>query len=86
MKLLLLFDQNLSYKLVDRLADLYPGSTHVRQEGLSEVDDHEVWEFARDNGYTIVSQEGDFFDMSVLNGAPPKIIWLTCGKIVQLLL
>ena len=30
----LLFDQNLSPKLVNRLADLFPGSGHVQSVGL----------------------------------------------------
>ena len=39
MKLLLLFDQHLSYKLVRRLNDLYPGSKHVKLENLDTSDD-----------------------------------------------
>ena len=80
MKLLLLFDQNISYKLVDRLKDLYPGSTHVRLENLDTANDYAVWEFAKQNGYTIVSQDGDFLDMGLLKGSPPKVIWLRCGN------
>ena len=45
----LLFDQNISYKLVTRLGDVYPESKHVRQVGLGEADDVAVWEYARDN-------------------------------------
>ena len=80
MKLLLLFDQNLSYKLINKLSDLFPGSTHVRAEGLDEADDIEIWQFAKDNGYTIVSKDGDFLDVGLLRGAPPKLIWLRCGN------
>lgn len=46
----LLFDQNLSYKLVKRLSDLYTGSEHIRQVGLAEADDAAVWDYAKDNG------------------------------------
>lgn len=80
MKLLLLFDQNISYKLVDRLSDIFPGSTHVKIEGLDRVGDLEVWEFARDNGYSIVSQDGNLLDIGLLRGSPPKVIWLRCGN------
>lgn len=55
MKLLLLFDQNISYKVVARLADIYPNSTHVRLEGLETANDRDVWEFAKAHGFTIVS-------------------------------
>ncbi len=43
----LLFDQNLSPRLVARLADCYPGSAHVSEVGLDRALDVEVWEFAR---------------------------------------
>ncbi|MBK6903743.1 MAG: DUF5615 family PIN-like protein [Saprospirales bacterium] len=78
--MLLLFDQNLSYKLVERLSDLFPGSTHVKTVGLDMANDWVVWEFARSNGYSIVTQDGDFFDIALVNGAPSKIIWLRCGN------
>jgi len=35
----LLFDQNLSSRLVARLADLYPGSAHVQSLGLDTFSD-----------------------------------------------
>jgi len=56
----LLFDQNLSPKLVDRFSDLFPDSRHVRDVGLSEASDREVWEFARASGLAIVSKDSDF--------------------------
>jgi predicted nuclease of predicted toxin-antitoxin system len=49
----LLLDQNISYKLVKRLADVYPGSKHVRQVGLGEADDLAVWDYARENDFII---------------------------------
>ena len=51
----LLFDHNLSYKLVARLADLFPNSEHVRNVNLHEADDRPVWEYARAHGFAIVS-------------------------------
>jgi predicted nuclease of predicted toxin-antitoxin system len=56
----LLFDQNLSFKLIQRLAALYPGSTQARVIGMEEVPDDQLWEYARQNGFTIVTQDGDF--------------------------
>jgi len=46
----LLLDHNLSYKLVGRLADMFPDSEHVRNVNLHEADDRTVWEYARANG------------------------------------
>ncbi|HEX5398615.1 MAG TPA: DUF5615 family PIN-like protein [Verrucomicrobiae bacterium] len=76
----LLFDQNLSFKLCARLADLFPDSKQVRLAGLESADDRAIWEFAKANGLTIVSQDSDFADMAALFGPPPKIIWLRCGN------
>ena len=72
----LLFDQNLSHRLLQRLADVYPDSRHVRDVGLARAADDLVWMHARDNGLTIVSKDADFHQRSFLFGAPPKVIWL----------
>ena len=61
----LLFDQNLSPRLVDYLVDIYPQSTHVYHIGLDRAPDLAVWNFARDQGYVIVSQDSDFSDEHV---------------------
>ena len=76
----LLFDQNLSFKLAGRLADVYPDSAHVRLLGLDQTDDHEIWEFAALEGFTIVSKDADFQQMAMLLGPPPKVIWIRLGN------
>lgn len=76
----LLFDQNLSYKICEKLKDLYLGSTHVRLIGLEVADDEAVWNYARTNGYAIVSKDSDFHQRSFVLGFPPKIIWIRCGN------
>jgi predicted nuclease of predicted toxin-antitoxin system len=76
----LLFDQNLSPKLVDRLADLFPDSSHVQSVGLDCADDDQVWEYARLNTLAIVTKDDDFNNLSVLRGSPPKILWLQLGN------
>ena len=76
----LLFDQNLSFKLCQIVADLFPGSNHVRLLGLSEVGDRVLWDYAKANGFTIVSQDVDFAEMAALLGSPPKVIWLRAGN------
>jgi predicted nuclease of predicted toxin-antitoxin system len=76
----LLFDQNLSHRLVDRLDDLYPQSTHVRDVELQRATDQEVWEFAEEEGYTIVTKDSDFNEMLVVWGSPPDVIWLRLGN------
>ena len=76
----LLFDQNLSFKLCQSIADLFPGSDHVGLSGLSEAGDHDVWAFAKANGFAVVSQDSDFAEMAALLGSPPKVIWLRGGN------
>jgi len=76
----LLLDHNLSPRLVSRLADLYPGSSHVYLLGLETADDRAVWEYARQGGYTVVSKDSDYNDLSVLLGFPPKLVWIRRGN------
>lgn len=76
----LLFDQNLSPRLPRLLADIYAESVHVREVGLRDADDFVIWQFAKANGYAIVSKDSDFQQRSLLHGAPPKFIWLRVGN------
>lgn len=76
----LLFDQNLSHRLVALLAAEFPGSIHVRDVGLSAADDQVVWNFAAQNGLTIVSKDSDFQQRALLYGHPPKVIWIRLGN------
>jgi predicted nuclease of predicted toxin-antitoxin system len=76
----LLFDQNLSFKLCQTVADLFPESEHVRLLGLSEVADRVLWDYAKANGFTIVSLDVDFAEMAAVLSPPPKVIWLARRK------
>lgn len=76
----LLFDENLSPRLVELLTDLYPGCAHVKGVGLERASDETVWNYARTNAFPIVTQDADFGEMSVLLDSPPKVIWLRRGN------
>jgi len=76
----LLFDQNLSRKLVTRLADICPNANHVQFHELAEKTDTEIWDFAKLNHFCIVTQDADFAERSRLYGSPPKVVWLRCGN------
>ena len=76
----LLYDQNLSYRLVAELQDLYPNSLHVRDIGMKESDDSDIWDYAAQNGYIIVSKDSDFRQQSFMYGHPPKVIWVRVGN------
>jgi predicted nuclease of predicted toxin-antitoxin system len=76
----LLFDHNLSIRLVTRLEDVFQDTNHVFLAGLSQALDTEIWQFARENHYAIVTKDSDFSDLGVLLGTPPKVIWLRIGN------
>jgi len=77
----LLFDQNISNRIIVLLPERYSGSTSVKDEGLTNASDHQIWEFAKNNGYIIVTQDSDFSNFNTLFGFPPKIIWIRTGNI-----
>lgn len=73
----LLFDANLSPKLVSRLAGLFPDSIHVFDTDLARfTSDEVVWEFAKAAGCTIVTADADFLQLAQVRGAPPKVVRL----------
>lgn len=76
----LLFDENLSPKLPRLLAAEFPDSVHVRDCGLKGQTDLRVWEYARDNGFTLVSKDTDFYLRTLMYGVPPKLVWLRVGN------
>ena len=77
----LLFDENLSRRLVGLLADLYPDSRHVTSCGLGSALDETVFRFAGDEGYVLVTQDKDFAELSALRGFPPKVVWLRAHNV-----
>jgi predicted nuclease of predicted toxin-antitoxin system len=76
----LLFDENLSPKLPQRLIAIFPNSLHVRDVGMKATIDPIVWDYAKDNNLMIVSKDADMHDLSLVFGSPPKVIWLRLGN------
>jgi predicted nuclease of predicted toxin-antitoxin system len=76
----LLFDENLSPRLVTALGDLWPGSAHVESINMRGATDDELWSFARAQGFTLVSKDDDFRSLALVRGAPPKVVWLQIGN------
>ena len=76
----LLFDENVSHRLPQTLADVFPGSSHVRSVGLRGKEDRQIWEYARKEGFAIVSKDTDFRERSYVEGFPPRVIWLDVGN------
>ena len=76
----LLLDENLSERILKPLDDLFPGSTHVRSLGKGGASDQSVWEIARTSEFMLATRDEDFVTLSVLRGAPPKVVWLNVGN------
>ncbi len=76
----LLFDENLSHKLSLLVAASFPNSRHIRELGLKGQTDEQIWDYAKANGFTIISKDKDFYQRALLYGTPPKFIWLRLGN------
>ncbi len=76
-----LFDQNVSHRILQFLPDQFADSQTVKQVYLMNAPDKEVWDFAKRNGFIIVTQDSDFNDLNTLFGFPPKIIWIRTGNL-----
>lgn len=76
----LLLDENLSRRLVPALQEAFPGSSQVALLGLEHCDDREIWEYARECGFVIVTKDEDFTSLQTLHGYPPKLIALHFGN------
>ncbi|HGJ66122.1 TPA: hypothetical protein ENS27_12175 [bacterium] len=76
----LLFDHNLSPRLIERLKDIYPNASHVSLLSMDRASDEAIWLYAKINEYIIVTKDSDFNDLSILIGFPPKVIWIQIGN------
>lgn len=76
----LLFDQNISYRVVKQLKGLLPECVGVKEVGLLNADDFEIWEYAKQQNYTVVTFDKDIPMIGSVRGFPPKIIWLRIGN------
>ena len=56
----LLFDQNVSRRLVAMFPIEYPASQHVTEVGLDTATDAEIWSYAGEHDFVIVSKDSDF--------------------------
>lgn len=77
----LLFDQNISFRIKRKLPIEFQNCKHVSDLDLQNTEDYIIWEYAKANDLSIVTFDQDFFEISLLNGTPPKIIWIKSGKL-----
>lgn len=77
----LLFDQNISFRITKFLSPVFKDSIHVSECGLMNSEDAVIWNFAKQNSFAIVTFDADFYDISILEGFPPKIVWIRTGNL-----
>ena len=78
----LLLDANLSWRLLSFLKATFGECIHVNNTSLSHpAKDIEIWQFAKDHGYTIITQDNDFLNFLETKGFPPKVILIKVGNI-----
>ena len=76
----LLLDENLSRRIVPFIQDSYPDSTQVTLLDMEQVDDKTLRQYAIDHGFIITTKDADFYEMNLLYGPPPQVIWLKMGN------
>jgi predicted nuclease of predicted toxin-antitoxin system len=76
----LLFDENISFKIVKQVVHVFPNAKHVREINLINIEDKTIFQYAKENDFCIVSFDEDFNNLSLINGYPPKVIWLRTGN------
>ena len=54
---------------------------HVRDIGLRDAEDPEIFRQARAASAVVMTKDEDFVDLVERNGAPPQVIWITCGNL-----
>ncbi|WP_310557054.1 DUF5615 family PIN-like protein [Flavobacterium sp.] len=77
----LLFDQNISYRIENKLSSNYVSSKHISNLELNNSTDIDIWNYAKSEQFVIVTFDSDFYDLSLINGCPPKIIWIRKGNL-----
>jgi len=76
----LLLDENLSRRIIPALQQAYPNSSQIALLQMHEASDLDIWEYAKKEGYAIVTQDADFHEYNLLHAGPPLVIWLRCGN------
>ena len=77
----ILLDANISWKLVNRLKPIFGECVHVDLIGLDvPAKDIDIWNYAENRGYIIITKDSDFVDLLEINGFPPKVVLLRTGN------
>jgi predicted nuclease of predicted toxin-antitoxin system len=64
----ILFDQNISFRIIPLIQDILPKAKQVRQLVLENKSDKHIWEFAKQHDFIIVTFDSDFYAFSLVWG------------------
>jgi predicted nuclease of predicted toxin-antitoxin system len=78
----LLIDENLPPSLVREVQTRFPDSEHVLALGLGSCSDTDIFRFAAEHGFAILTKDDDFEVLSAQFGAPPKIVLFAVGNML----
>jgi len=77
----ILLDANISYKLAKKLTPIFGECLHVDLIGLNvPAQDIEIWKYAKENGFIIITKDDDFLNLMDIKGFPPKVVLLKTGN------
>ncbi|HLP50621.1 MAG TPA: DUF5615 family PIN-like protein [Chitinophagales bacterium] len=77
----LLLDQNISHRVVQLIQNHFPEASSIKHQGLTNADDLSVWKFAKENDFCVVTFDEDFYNIQLIKGFPPKIVWFKTGNL-----
>jgi len=77
----LLFDQNISPRILKILPKQFSNCQQVRFAGLEDASDINIFQFAKENDLAVVTFDSDFVDLNAMYGTPPKIVYLNTGNL-----
>jgi predicted nuclease of predicted toxin-antitoxin system len=77
----LLLDANISWKLTKAVAAVFGECSHVDAIGIGvPAQDIDIWAYAKENDYIIVTKDNDFVDLLEVKGYPPKVVLVNTGN------
>lgn len=76
----LIVDAQLPPSLAKALCEAGCDAVAVREIGLRDATDSEIWQYALQNDAAIVTKDEDFAERSLSSKMPPVIVWLRIGN------
>jgi predicted nuclease of predicted toxin-antitoxin system len=74
-------DAQLSPRVAKWIADSFDiEAVPVRELGLRDAGDIEIFRAAREAGVVVLTKDADFPHLLSQHGPPPRVLWLTCGN------